>query len=250
MSRTRLRQVEQIKNTSIYDDGLNQGDFSGSATEGQPSVSIGANNAIVSTSTSTIVVAQNLVELGLNADDHVMISSSASNNDTYIITSLSYSSPNTTIAVNGTGLGGTTLSAGGASGNAQGKVDPNKSVQRDLNHIRTQLRKLNQKPNWHDDPANVPVSAYSSATNSPLPAYSSIDVGANYEAGSPYELNVYLNGVLLNPSIISSNTIITQYDYQELDNNDELVEQGDIGRKIQINFNLLSGDLFQFVWNK
>jgi len=249
MSRTRLSQVEQVINSELYDDNLNQGTGTGAATEGQPSDSIGSNNAIVSTTTTTIVVGQNLIALGLNKEDQVTVTGSASNNGTYIITNLSYSSPNTTITVNPVTIDGSvTLSAGGASGNAQAKIDYTKSLQRDMNHIRTQLRKLNQQPNWYDDPAELPVYMFATSTSVAIAAGTAIDVGANYNAGTPFDLNVYLNGELLLPSVITGNAITTQYDYQELDQAEALVEVGDVGRKIAINFDLVSGDVLQFVW--
>jgi hypothetical protein len=250
MSRTRLRQVEQIENSSVYDDGLNQGNGSVASTEGQPGNNVGSNNAILSTTTTTIVVTQNLVSLGVNVDDVVTISGSTSNNGTYRITAISFST-NTTMTVETTSLDGlVNLSASTNDGNAQAKVNPSKSLERDLNHIRTQLRKLNGTDDWFDNPSNLPVNAFFSSTGVAGPAGTILDVGANFEAGTPFELSVYLNGNLLNPSVISGNTITDQYDYQEMDSEENLVEVGDIGRKIQINFDILSGDIFQFVWSR
>jgi hypothetical protein len=251
MSRTRLRQSEQLESSFTYDDTLNQGDSSGVTTEGQPSALVGANNAVVSTTSSTIVVGQNLVILGVNSDDEVTIAGSTSNDGTYIITSLSYSSPNTTLTVNPITLdGSTTLSAGGASGTAQVQVDSTKNLERDLNHIRTQLKKLNKKPNWFDDPADLPVDMFSYSTSIAIASGTPTDVGGDYDAGTPYDLSVYLNGDLLLPSEILGNTIVTQNDYQELKSDDSLAESGDIGRKVEFNFNIVSGDIIRFDWSR
>jgi hypothetical protein len=250
MSRTRLRQVEQIENSFVYDDALNQGDNSASSTEGQPSGNIGANNAILSTTTTTIVVAQNLVNLGVNVDDVVAITGSTSNDGTYRITAIAFST-NTTMTVETTSLDGSTnLSASTNDGNAQAKVNPSKSLERDLNHIRTQLRKLNGTDDWFDNPVDQGINAFSTATGTSVTAGTPIDVGANYEAGPPYDLSVYLNGDLLAPSLITGNSITTQRDYQEVDEDDVLVEEGEIGRKIILNFDILSGDVFHFVWSR
>ena len=43
MTRTRLRQLEQVRSSFTYDDGLNSGDSAGPGAEGQPGGSIGAN---------------------------------------------------------------------------------------------------------------------------------------------------------------------------------------------------------------
>ena len=124
------------------------------------------------------------------------------------------------------------------------------NVEDDLNHIRTQLKLLNQTTNWYDPPLALPVDTFMSQTGSPILASTPIDVGGIFDAGSPYDLNVFLNGALLEPSTISSGIITAPYDYQELDASDNLVESGETGRKISVNFNLVSGDVMQFVWNK
>jgi hypothetical protein len=250
MSRTRLRQVEQIENSFVYDDNLNQGDSSATSTEGQPGDNVGSNNAILSTTTTTIVVAQNLISLGVNVDDVVTVSGSTSNDGTYRITAISFST-NTTMTVQTTSLDGSVnLSASTNDGNAQAKVNPSKSLERDLNHIRTQLKKLNGTDDWFDNPLNQGVDAFSTATGVAVAAGTPIDVGANYDAGPPYDLSVHLNGDLLAPSTIVSNSIVTQRDYQEVDEDDVLVEEGEIGRKIILNFDILSGDVFHFVWSR
>ena len=214
MARTRLRQVEQVKNSFSYDDQLNMGNSSGPGTEGQSSDSVGSSNAIVSTTTSTIVVAEDLATLGLNAEDQVTISGSASNDDTYIITGVSFSSPNTTLTVNGTGLAGTTLAAGAASGNAQAKVDPEKNLLRDLDFIRTQLRKLTQKTNWYDTPLQDATENFELVTGSAITAGTDIILSSSltFDAGEPYTFKVYLNGVLQLPSTVAANVVTTAND--------------------------------------
>lgn len=251
MARTRLRQVEQIKSSFSYDDQLNSGDLAGVGAEGQPSANIGANNAIVTTSTSTIVVAQNLITLGLNADDHVTIAGSASNDDTYIITSLSYSSPNTTITVNSIGLNGTTLSAGGASGNAQAKVDAEKNLQRDLDFIRTQLRKLNQTTNWYDDPLADPSAKFELKTGTAYVAGTDIILSASetFDAGEPYTFKVYMNGQLMLPSTVSSNVVIISNDYTERSGAGP-VGLGEVGDRVRFTFDIEAIDKIQFKWTK
>jgi hypothetical protein len=251
MARTRLRQVEQIRNSLTYDDQLNSGDSAVAGAEGQPGTNIGANNAIVSTTTSTIVVAQNLIILGANADDLVTIAGSTSNDDTYIITSLSYSAPNTTITVVGTGLNGTILSAGGASGNAQVKVDSGKNLRRDLDFIRTQLRKLNQKPNWFDDPLADPTENYELKTGTAYAANTDIILsgGKTFDAGEPYTFKVYLNGQLMLPSTVSSNVVVLSHDYIERDST-QPVGIGEVGDRVRFVFDIENTDILQFKWAK
>jgi hypothetical protein len=241
MARTRLRQLEQIENSGSYNDQLNQ-----AFAEGFSGDTIGTPLASVSSfTTSTIVVSGDYVSVGVNSDDEIVIASSTSNNGTYEIASLSYSAGFTTVTVSSS----LTAEPGG-SATATFKIDANKNLQRDLDHIRTQLRLLNQKPNWYDPPAAQPVSLYGYSTSSAIPAGTAIDVGGDYDAGAPYDLSVFLNGQILQPSEIVSNAIVTQYDYQEVDAAGNLVEAGDVGRKIKINFNIVSGDLLQFMWNK
>jgi hypothetical protein len=81
------------------------------------------------------------------------------------------------------------------------------------------------------------------------PQGSYIEVGAAFNAGAPYDLNVYLNGNLLLPSLITGGAITTQNDYQECDSSNNYVESG-VGEKIQINLDIMAGDVIQFVWGK
>lgn len=251
MARTRLRQVEQVKNSLAYDDQLNMGNSAGPGVEGQAGDNVGNDNAIVSTTTSTIVVAQNLLELGLNADDEITISTSTSNDDTYIVTGVSFSSPNTTITVNGTGLGGTVLSAGGASGNAQAKVDAEKNLLRDLDFIRTQLRKLTQKTNWYDDPLDDAAENYQLKTGDAYGANAEIILadGKTFDAGEPYTFHVYLNGVLQLPSTVTANVVTTANDYAERDST-QPVGTDETGDRIAFTFPIDDTDLIQFKWAK
>ncbi len=251
MTRTRLRQVEQVRNSVAYDDDLNMGNSAGAAVEGQSGAVIGADNAIVSTTTSTIVVAQDLDVLGLNADDQVTISSSASNDDTYIITGVSFSSPNTTITVNGTGLNGTSLAAGAASGNAQALVDDHKNLSRDLDFIRTQLRKLTGQTNWYDDPASDATENFELITGSNVSAGTDIILGSSktFDAGEPYTFKVYLNGVLQLPSTVSSNVVTTSNDYTERDST-QPVGTSETGDRFRFTFDIDDTDLIQIKWAK
>ena len=134
--------------------------------------------------------------------------------------------------------------------------NPNKVLETDLNHIRTQLRLLNNPStgttNWYDPPEGQPVDMFNSQIESgTITAGTAIDVGGDFTAGSPYDLSVYLNGTLLLPSLIGAGPVITtQNDYQEVDSSGTLVLVGQTGRKIKINFNLIAGDILQFVWNR
>lgn len=251
MARTRLRQVEQVRNSFSYDDTLNMGNSAGPGVEGQPGDSVGANNAIVSTTASTIVVAQDLVVLGLNVDDEVTVTGTASSNDTYVITGVSFSTPNTTITINPTGLGGTTFGNEGAVGSAQAKVDAEKNLLRDLDFIRTQLRKLTQKTNWYDDPLNDPTENYELVTGSAISAGTDIILSSSktFDAGEPYTFKVYLNGVLQLPSTVSSNVVTTSNDYDERDST-QPVGLGETGDRIRFNFDIDDTDLIQFKWAK
>lgn len=251
MTRTRLRQVEQIRNSFAYDDNLNMGNSAGGAVEGQSGAFIGANNAIVSTTTTTIVVAEDLVSLGINADDQVTITGSASNDDTYIITGISFSTPNATITVNPTGLGGTTLAAGGASGNAQANIDDHKNLSRDLDFIRTQLRKLTQKTNWYDDPLDDPTENFELVTGSAVSAGTEIILSGSktFDAGEPYTFKVYVNGVLQLPSTVSSNVVTISNDYTERDST-QPVGVGETGDRVAFTFDIIEDDLIQFKWSK
>ena len=123
------------------------------------------------------------------------------------------------------------------------------TVEDDLNYIRTQLRLLGEGSKWYDAPANQALDMSSSSTGSPVAAQEPIDVGANYDAGEPHELSVYLNGELLAPSTVSSSVITVERDYQEVDENGDLVESGEVGRKIRVNFPLISGDILRFIWS-
>ena len=129
------------------------------------------------------------------------------------------------------------------------------NIEEDLNFIRTQLRILNDPTNggttnWYDEPVGTALNAYFNATSTPSLSGDAIDVGGNYDAGEPYELNVYLNGQLLMPSLITGTTITTQRDYQEIDEDGNNVSTGSTGRKIRPNIDIVSGDVLQFTWTR
>lgn len=125
-------------------------------------------------------------------------------------------------------------------------------LETDLNYIRTQLRILNDPTNggttnWHDDPVFLPVDMFSSSTSTAISSGTSVDVGGVYDVGSPFDLTVYLNGVALTPSVITGSTITTEYDYQEVDTDGDPVSSG-TARHVKFNFDIVSGDILQFVW--
>ena len=127
------------------------------------------------------------------------------------------------------------------------------NIEDDLNYIRTQLRILNDPnnggtTNWHDEPVGLPVDAFFNQTSAAVTALTAINVGGNFDAGEPYDLNVYLNGDLLVPSLITGSTITTERDYQEVDEEGTNVSTGNTGRQVKINFDIVSGDILQFVW--
>jgi hypothetical protein len=134
----------------------------------------------------------------------------------------------------------------------------NETLESDLNFIRSQLRLLNDvnnptgSDNWYDPPSDLAINMFNSQVGSATTlTNTAIDVGGNYITGTPYDLSVYLNGNLLIPSVIGVGpTIIDLNDYQEVDASGNLVEVGEVGRKIKLNFELIPGDILQFVWDK
>jgi hypothetical protein len=134
----------------------------------------------------------------------------------------------------------------------------NKTLESDLNFIRSQLRLLNDvnsptgSDKGYDVPSDLSVNMYSSQIESgTISVGTAIDVGGNYITGTPYDLSVYLNGNLLVPSVIGAGpTIVETNDYQEVDVNGNLVEVGEVGRKIKVNYELTAGDIVQFIWDK
>lgn len=254
MARTRLRQLDTIKSSITYVDTLNSGDFAGASAEGLPGDVIGTADAYVASvnaGTNSIVVDGNFDAYGANLNDRISLTGGTNDGVIAIINSSSYIANinQTTFVVTTTSTSPILITDNSPSTSATITVDPVKNVERDLNFIRTQLRKLNQKPHWYSDPAGQPVDMYSSAVTASVTAGTPIDVGGNYNAGIPYDLKVYLNGSLLFPSDIESDTIVAQHDYQELDNSNNLVDVGQVGRKIELNFNLFPGDILQFIWS-
>ena len=191
MTRTRLRQVEQINNTSLYSDILHQGTNTGTATEGQPLDTI-ATGIVCNISGTTVTINSNdLTSLGVNVEDIIEVGS-----EQIDISNISVVSGNTTI---------TLVSAPSAqsSQTITIKVNPVKSLDRDLNHVRTQLKKLNHANHWWNNPTMNGVSMFSSQTRTAIFAGELIDVGGIYNAGDPFDLNIYLNGELIQASIRS-----------------------------------------------
>lgn len=138
------------------------------------------------------------------------------------------------------------------------ETDPNQILENDLNHIRSQLRLLNNPSsptgtaNWYDQPVAEPIDMFNTQIEvGTISAGIAIDVGGNYAAGAPYDLSVYLNGNLLLPStIIAGPSVSDSNDYQEVDASGALVMTGQVGRKIKTNFDIIPGDILQFIWNK
>lgn len=128
------------------------------------------------------------------------------------------------------------------------------NLEEDLNYIRTQLRILNDPSsggttNWHDEPVGLSVDMHSSQVETAVAAGTSIDVGGVFDVGDPYDLSVYLNGVLLAPSTVTGSTVITARDYREVDGDGNPVSSG-TARHIKLNFDIVTGDIMQFVWTK
>lgn len=241
MARTRLRQLEQIRNSLAYDDNLNM-----AAAEGQADSTIGTPAAvIVSFTTSTIVVEGDYINAGANKDDSITVASASINNGTYKITNLSYNSglDETTVTVS------STLTAGAGSGNATLKIDLNKNLRRDLDHIRTQLRLLGQTTNWYDPPMASDSVNYQLVTGSAIAAGTDIVLTSDFDAGEPYTLKVYVNGVLMMPSTVVSNAVSTAYDYEERDSS-QPVGTSEVGTRVRFNFSLVASDIVQFKWTK
>lgn len=247
MTRTRLRQLEQVSSSIVYEDNLNMG----ANAEGQPGANIEASIVVDSfTAPSTIRLAGNRLPSGLNASDQVAISgaSNEANNRTFTISTLSYNSSldHTVIVVSAVSL----ATEATTSALATTITDPKKNLRRDLDHIRTQLRILNQKPNWYDAPQADATYKYELKTGSAIPTGTDIILASNFDAGEPYTLKVYLNGQLLLPSTVSAGHAVTaSYDYVERDSS-QLAAALELGDRIRINFDLVAEDLLQFKWSK
>lgn len=242
--RTKVGQTDQFLSSLGYDDNLNQ-----ASAEMQSGAFIESGVNVVAATTSGFKFSGNIGAFGVNKHDSLIISGNAAYNGTYEILSVTYSSQNneTVIVVDDTLVANPALSGTTASF----KIDDSKSLERDLNHIRSQLKILsNLDGSWYDTPVNKPVYVYRTSTTATKEAGVAIDVGFNFDAGDPFDLSVYLNGQLLTPSIVSGGAILTQNDYQECDSQGNLVNPGQIGRTIKINFALYLGDILQMIWNK
>ena len=242
--RTKVGQTDQFLSSLGYDDNLNQ-----ASAEMQSGAFIESGVNVVAATTSGFKFSGNIGAFGVNKHDSLIISGNAAYNGTYEILSVTYSSQNneTVIVVDDTLVANPALSGTTASF----KIDDSKSLERDLNHIRSQLKILsNLDGSWYDTPVNKPVYVYRTSTTVAKEAGVAIDVGFNFDAGDPFDLSVYLNGQLLTPSIVSGGAILTQNDYQECDSQGNLVNPGQIGRTIKINFALYLGDILQMIWNK
>lgn len=246
MARTRLRQLEQIRNSLSYDDNLNMG----SAAELQPGEIIGQAGVAVKAAnggSKTISINGNFVVLGANKDDQLVVELANDTTASYKIVSLSYDAENdeTDIVVE------ETLAGSFSDAYATVRIDNNKNLRRDLDFIRTQLRILNQKTNWYDTPLAAASPQYYLYTGQTVNADGYVALDSNFDAGQPYSLEVYLNGTLLLPSLVStsSNTITTQNDYTEWSNS-QPVGTGQLGTRIQIHFPLTINDILQFRWSK
>lgn len=247
MTRTRLRQLEQVSSSIVYEDNLNMG----ANAEGQPGANIETSLVADSfTAPSTIKLEENRTVSGLNADDQIMISgaTNGANNGTFTISTLSYDAGNdlTVIIVSAVSL----VTEAVTSALATTITDPKKNLRRDLDHIRTQLRILNQKPNWYDVPQADATYKYELKTGSAIPAGTDIVLASNFDAGEPYTLKVYLNGQLLLPSTVSAGHVVTaSYDYVERDSSQPATTL-ELGDRVRMNFDLVAVDLLQFKWSK
>ena len=261
MARTRLRQVEQIGNSLAYDDTLNMG----SAADGQAgdTITTGTAAAFVIASGNgltnnvySIIVRGNFAGYGINSNDQIIVTNSASNNGAYTIISATYASANSQYQFDHTQVIvlEQLIEDLNASASISFKVDPNKNLRRDLDFIRTQLRKLNRTTNWYDEPlvdsvSNAPLQ-YQSVTGQAIAAGDSIDLTQTFKAGTPYLMCTYVNGQLLVPSVVDSDhQVIVQNDYTEYQTDGNTpATTGEYGRYVKINFNILASDIIQFKW--
>ena len=247
MSRTRLSQLEQIEGTITYNDQLAQ-----PLAEAQPGFQIGETTQVVMFTSNSVYVSGNYFEAGANPGDSITITGGSRNLGTFEITAITHNANLDTTQITVSSL----LQEGSGSGNATLTINPNKTLEADMNHIRTQLRKLNDvknrsAPHWYSEPSGSAVLVHATQfEQGTIPAGNSVDTGASFAAGNPFDLSVHLNGTLLKPSVISNGSIADQADYQEVDAFDQLVSVGQVGRKIQLNFDLVSGDILQFFWSK
>lgn len=247
MSRTRLSQLEQIEHTVTYTDRLSQ------PSAENPAQTVIADNVSIAAFTNTSIgVSKNFSTFDINPGDEIEVFDGIRNNGRYKILAIS-ENQNSEIKYF---VVDKPLLQGSASGKIKIRTNPNKSLDADINHIRTQLRKLNKRnlagsDHWYDEPAAESILVH--ATNfepGTITAGTALDVGANYDAGTPFDLSIYLNGSLLKPSIIENGEVVSSYDYQEVDDHEELVSVGEIGRKIKLNFDLIPGDILQCFWSK
>lgn len=242
MARTRLRQLEQIRNSLSYNDNLNM-----SSAENQPGNSIGSTSGtLVSFTTSTIVVPGNYVTAnGANSSDRIAVSGSTSNDGTYDITNISYDGGlnQTTVTVSAT------LVSEVGAGTASFTTDPNKNLRRDLDHIRTQLRLLNRTANWYDPPTEHDAAHYELKTGTAYSAGTDIVLASQFDAGQPYTLKVFVNGLLMLASTVVANAVTVSYDYVER-NATQPVGMTELGDRIRLNFDIVASDLLQFKWTK
>lgn len=261
MARTRLRQVEQIGNSLAYDDYLNMGPAADA--QAGDTIATGTISAFVVTSGAnfpntvySIIVRGNYIGYGINSNDQVVVSNSASNNGTYTIISATYFSATEQFKFDHTKLivEETLVQDLDVSATATIKADSNKNLRRDLDFIRTQLRKLNRTANWYDEPladtvANA-VLKYKVVTDQTIVAGTNIDLAENFKAGAPYIMCVYVNGQLLVPSIVDAeNEISTQNDYTEYKTDGTTpATTGDSARYVKIHFNIVPSDVVQFKW--
>jgi len=249
MTRTRLRQLEQIRSSVAYEDNLNMG----IGAEGQPGANIETGLAVNEfTAPSTIIISGNRLLSGLNTGDQVTTSgaSNGANSGTFNISTLSYNSGlnETTLVV----TEATLVTEAASPATAITKTDPNKNLRRDLDHIRTQLRILNQKPNWYDVPQADDVTKYELKTGTAFSAGADIILTASetFDAGEPYTMKVYLNGQLLLPSTVNASHVVTvNNDYVERDAT-QPAYVGEPADRIRVAFDILANDILQFKWSK
>jgi hypothetical protein len=248
MARTRLKQLEQVRSSLIYDDNMNMG----AAAESQPAANVGTTATITSiTAPDTIIVSGNLVQLGINNSDKVTLT--GGNNDGIVATvsAASYNGTNdeTTIVVVSPSSSLTTDAV--PTTTLQATVDPYKNLSTDLNYIRTQLRKLNKRTNWYDNPLEDPVTDYQLITGTAYSVNQDIILPGSktFDAGEPYTLKVYLNGQLMLPSTVSGGVVTSQCDYVEKDSSGP-VEVNEVGDRIAFAFAIYANDLIQLRWTK
>ena len=255
MTRTRLRQLEQIRSSfgstdgyhAAYDDNLNMG----IGCEVQPGDNIGsAFTAFSFTAPDTIVVTGDMTADGVNAADLVTMSGGTNDGISGTVSTLSYAAGTNRTTITITNRSADITTDASPATTVQAAADEDKNLLRDLNFIRTQLRKLNGTDDWYDNPAADPSAKYQLQLGSAVVSdVLTLTGGETYDAGPPYTMKVFLNGQLLLPSVVSGSTVTTAHDYTERVGGTP-TDSSTSANEILFNFAVDANDLIQLRWSK